>query len=828
MAPKAPFALCSQCPFKDRAFAKSVGPADAKLAVVSRSPGHNEAISGKCFAGPSGKVLEHLLNQQGVKRDDVLLTNVVLCQSDGNESGFGLAQACCEPRLEAEISGAATIVAAGAEAADALTGGGGVGMNRGYVHYREAPVKSGEYAANFAGELQRVIVTNNPAMVLRDDAAYPELVRDFRLAINPLPQPELPKVKWTEDIDEARTWIEEIQNSLVSGTTLSYDIEGNYLDLACIGFSARSEKAVVFGIPVVNDKPTLKAIGELLERDDLRYLGQFGKYDVKVLRQFGINARMDEDTGLLSYALDERPGNPDSGAGGHSLEWLLKDELGWPKYEPDSVRDFKQKVKRGVWKDWTAGSLDVPLQFRKDLYEYNGMDTAGTLALYEVLRKRAIIDNVYERPYQSQLLPLSGALTQVELYGNLWDTDTALDILEDQVWPRLYEWRQILRTISKVPDLNPNSPKQLCELLYDRWGLKHRLARPKIEGKDKRSTDKLVREVIEREEFTVSNGVPKNTVVAFAGTLDKWKELDKQRSSFLEPFCVYASKSTDGRIYTNYKEHGTESGRLSSDSPNMQNITRPKEGLPNVRRVFIPDPGCVFVSADLSQAELRTIAVLSNDPELQAIYLDTNRSLHKEVAAEFYGKDYTYEQYVRAKNINFGVVYWQSAYSFKQLYHMPQEEAQKFIDFWWARFPGVWEWTKKIERQVLEVGELQSPFGHKRRFYVIPSDNSARIHIVKEGINFLPQNIAANITLFALTRLVGRLDPRIAQIRITVHDSITANVRESEAEAVAAQMKEAMESAAKESIGWDFPYLADLSMGPTWGDLQEMELSNAS
>jgi DNA polymerase-1 len=155
------------------------------------------------------------------------------------------------------------------------------------------------------------------------------------------------------------------------------------------------------------------------------------------------------------------------------------------------------------------------------------------------------------------------------------------------------------------------------------------------------------------------------------------------------------------------------------------------------------------------------------------------------------------------------------------LYNMPQREAQDYIDFWWSRFPKVWEWTKEMERTVLEVGEIQSPFGHKRRFYVIPSDNSARIHVVKEGINFLPQNIAANITLHALTTLVNEMDPTKAQVRITVHDSIVANARESVVEETASLMKEVMESAAKESIGWEFPYKADISIGSTWGDLKE-------
>jgi uracil-DNA glycosylase family 4 len=810
MESKAPFALCDKCPFKDRNFAKSTGPADAKIAVVSRSPGYHEAMNGKSFSGPSGKVLDHLLELHGSSREQVRATNVVLCQSDGQEPGFGMAQACCEPRLESEIADCDTIIAAGSEALYGILGESGIGYNRGFVHYRESQ----------AGKTQRTIVTNNPAMVLRDDATFPELVRDFRLAISPLPTPKLPRVRWTEDVNEAREWADEILRNLRSNTRtlVAVDIEGGYPNLACIGFAIRSERAVVFGInPCRDERFVTNQLKDLLTTESVRYLWQFGKYDTKALRRFGINARVDHDTGLLSYALDERPGNPESGAGGHSLEWLLKDELGWPRYEPSSVRDFK--ARRGAWTGWPD---ELPgKRERVDLYEYNGMDTAGTLALYEVLKERAINDNVYDRPYKSQLLPLNAALTEVELVGNIFDVEAACDILEDEVWPKLDKWKRVLREISKTPELNPNSPKQLAELMYDTWGIEHDLDRSKIERKGKESTDKAVREIIKRGNYRSKNTNDRRGIEAFAELLDKWKELDKQRGTYLEGLSLRAQ--SDGRIYTDHKIHGTESGRLSTADPNMQNITRPKEGLPNIRRVFVADPGCQFISADLSQAELRAIAVLSGDEGLQAIYRDTTRSLHKEVAAQFYGENYTHEQYVQAKNINFGVAYWQSAYSFAQMYHMPQEEAQKYIDLWWNRFPKVWEWTKEMERTVLNKGEIQSPFGHKRRFYVIPQDQSGRIHVIKEGINFLPQNIATNITLHALTKLVDELDPELAQVRITVHDSIVGNCKEAGMEEVSTLMKHCMENAAREAIGWDFPFKADVSVGPTWGDLKESE-----
>lgn len=838
MEPKAPFALCHKCPFVNRSVALTTGPTDARVAVVSRSPGHYEALAGKSFSGPSGKVLDHLLQVHGTSRDDVIATNVVLCQSDGTEAGFATAQSCCEPRLMNELESVETVIACGREAAWGIIGATNIASNRGYVHKEVNPATD---------KIQRIIVTSNPAVVLRDDANYPELVRDFRLALDPLPEPVMPIVRAIDNLDEAKEAIEQMKQMIAAAASggndviLSSDIEargpGDYKGstglshrstLACAGFSIRGERAVVFGETVVSDKTFLiEHLRELWELRGVRYLWHNGKYDVKVLRTHGINAHVDEDTMLLSWCLDERPGDPESGAGGHSLEWLLKDELGWPKYEPPSVKHFKRTGRF----DYYGADDDIAAQnrARRELYQYNGFDTAGSLALFEVLKHRAQNDNVWEKPYRSLLIRLSETFTRIELEGNLHDVDRACDLLEREVWPKLRRQTQTLQQISKR-NLNPNSPKQLEKLLYDDWGVTHDLMRPKIERLGKRSTDQWVREKILLGLYSCTDETYREGINQFVQILDDFKELDKQRGTYLEGLVL--RRQPNGRIYTDFKIHGTESGRVSSSNPNLQNITRTKEGLPNIRATFVPDPGCVFVSADLSQAELRTIAVLSGDENLQSIYRDTSRSLHKEVAAEFYGDGFTYEQYVRAKNINFGVAYWQSAFSFAQMYNMPQDEAQRYIDFWWERFPKVWEWTKAMEKQVMEVGEIQSPFGHKRRFYVIPADESGRIHTVKQGINFLPQNIAANITLWALCDFTEWLVVNdfwdICQPRITVHDSILINVEESEAMFFGNKLKEFLEMAPQRAIGWDFPYKADVSTGPNWGSLHEIDLLEAA
>jgi DNA polymerase-1 len=727
---------------------------------------------------------------------------------------------CCQPRLEAELVHADTVIACGREAAWTVAGESNISANRGYVHYRD----------NGGIKQQRVIITNNPAVVLRDDRTYPELVRDFRLAIDPLPEPKLPKVRRIEDIDEAVEAAEKILSELPNGILISSDIEvsrdsptspSHTGRITCAGFSIRPERAVVFGEIPCNDKRfRVQHLRELygLPPSQASYLWHNGKYDVKVLRTNGIPARVDEDSMLLSWCLDERPGDPESGAGGHSLEWLLKDELGWPRYEPTSVKHFK---KTGELLPDASGSTK---RSRIELYDYNGNDTAGTLGLFQILAARAKNDNVYDRPYKLILLRLSEALARIELEGVAYDSEQACNILESVVWPKLAEYRESAKALVGHA-INLNSPTQMAKLYYEDWGLEHQLQRPKIERQGKRSTDQFVREeILVTENYTVDEGrVNRDRVRMLTQTYEDFKSLDKQRGNYLEGLVL---KAYHGRIYTDFKIHGTESGRLSSSRPNLQNITRPKEGLPNIRIPFIPDSGCVFLSADLSQAELRTIAVLSGDTNLRSIYLDTDRSLHREVAAQFYGENYTYEQYVRAKNINFGVAYWQSAYSFAQLYHMPRSEAQEYIDFWWDRFPKVWEWTKEIEAETLEKGEIQSPFGHKRRCYVIPADESARQHLVKQFINFKPQNIAANITNWALCDFVDWLVEndkwQYAQPRITVHDSILINVKRSHVDEIGEKVVELMRAAPMKALGWDFPYTADLSVGEDWGHMEEL------
>jgi uracil-DNA glycosylase family 4 len=815
---KHPLAECERCPLAKKKCVPTNGPADASIAVVSRSPGKYDVRAKQPFGGPSGVVLDHLLNLYNVQRSEVLTTNVVLCESDEPPKE---AISACRPRLISELSNARTIIAAGTEAIATLTKQTTINSARGYVNRLRDSPQSGV----------RVIAANNPALVLRDDSTFPNLVRDFRLALDPIPEPEYPEVDWTNNVKEGRRWLQILLEGQYPN--LSTDIETKGLrasaELVCIGFSADGRKAISFGESVCTDDYTYRNyIAPLVTKRDTRFIYHNGKFDVRNLRAHGVRARVDEDTILLSWALDERSDEEAV----HKLDYLLMNEMGWKKYEPREVREWKQTVGRLERQRKFSELTELPTP--ESLYEYNAMDCGGTAQLFPVLWKRAIADGV-SNVYRTHLLRASEALVRVELVGIPYDINGACDILEQQVWPKLIELQEEMRLIVGDGKYNPRSNKQNSELVHDDWKVLHNLRYPEEKA---RSVDKAVYTEIKEGRFVLggyddgSKRIKRDTAIRWAERFADYQEWEKQRSTYLEGLALRA-EANDGILYTDFNLHTTATGRLSSKNPNLQNITRTKPWLPDIRSLFMARRGSLLINADYSQAELRSIAKLSGDSGLVNIYR-TGRDLHDEVSERFFGPDYTKENRQNVKNMNFGVAYLQSAETFQEKHGIPKDQAQEFIDWWWQNFTGVRAWTNKVSEQVTSVGEVVSPFGHKRRFYLFASQ-AAKNAAIREGINFLPQNIAANITLHALVELAGyfdedrnycegRLDSEQAQVVLNVHDSILVNSTVEYADEAMQIMYETMVAAPMESIGWDFPYEVDIQIGERWGKMEDVQM----
>jgi DNA polymerase-1 len=618
------------------------------------------------------------------------------------------------------------------------------------------------------------------------------MVTDFRRALDPIPEPILPEVEIIDDPSLAcsvlGSWLRKPPQELSSDLEWHPDTEVIY----CAGFSMSGKKSVVFGKEAVNNS----SVRALLKRfyNATRFCWHNGKSDTKVLWRNDIPAYVDEDTFLLSYALDERPGV-------HSLEFLLMDNFGWPDYEPECVKKFK---KTGEIKD-----EELPL-----LYEYNGWDAAGTQQLLDHLTPKAKADDVFDL-YRKRLIPIAEAFRSVELRGFRYDVEAAANLNEAEVLPRLWALQEELRRISGVSLLNPRSVPQLQHVYYQLYGLKHNL---KNTGKKKlkTSTGKEVRTEILEGRAKCKSG-KRDQLVKFADTHRVFASIDKQRGTYIEGLIERAKDN--GRVYCDFNPGGTVTGRSSSKRPNLQNITREgREGIPGIRTLFLPSESCYLIGADYSQAELRACAVLSGDENLLGIYREASRSLHRERASAFYGEEFTKEEYVRSKNINFGVTYGQSAFAFSQMYHMPEKEAQAYIDSWWRDFPTLQAWTIETKKQARTKGVVVSPFGHKRRFHLITEENLG--DLMREAVNFKPQNVAAWLTFSAIIELVSLGVPVIA----TVHDSIVADVPENMYRDFAHMMKTVMGSQAQKQLNWDLPFTVDLSVGKNWGEMEELTL----
>ncbi|HSW91288.1 MAG TPA: DNA polymerase, partial [Candidatus Saccharimonadales bacterium] len=632
MIPKAPHANCQECPLRNNAFVPSSGPEDADVIVVSRSAGYYDVQARRPFSGPSGKLLDYLLEESGRSRDTTRVTNVVLCACDAVPDE---AIKCCAPRLRAEITAypRRVIIAAGAEPTRELTPFRTVGNARGQV--LDTPIG-------------KVVATSNPAAALRDDTAFPDLVADFKRALVPRKPFVPPVVYYTEDIDEAFDYISHLSQY----SFLSCDIEARGLeynsDLVSLAMCGSEGEAFVFGRNLVRPgNPFLRILDSffrrgntgitegngivhgIVEADNLRGLQRLqlladvaiqrvdfcwhnGQYDTKVLRFHGVQARVDQDTLLLHYCVDER-----GGLELHSLDHCLQYELDWPDYTPEIVVKGKK-----------CGFTNIKPDEWPVVYRYNGFDAAGGYRLYRHLRPLAMDADVL-RHYDTLLIPGSNALSHIEEGGVLYDIRKARRIAKNDLDPNMRELTFQAECIVGER-INLRSPQQSAKFLYETCGAPD----PGIKGKVK-SVDK------EAREFLTNTDWIDRRVREYVGILGDFSRLAKIKGTYIDGLIKRVDE--DGRLRGNFLLQGTETGRLSSRRPNLQNQPRGTQ----IRQLYYAPEGRVIVQADYSQAELRTAAILSGDAGLQRIYLE-GRDLHSEIARLRYGDRFSSEQRVKA------------------------------------------------------------------------------------------------------------------------------------------------------------------------------------
>jgi len=794
---KHPDAICEECPlFSVGRYVPSDGPAHAELAFVGEAPGSQETRGGRPFVGPSGKLLDAVLQHHGIDRSKALLTNACLCRPPDNTTPPPAAIRACQPRLKAELSrrDVRTAVALGNTASQSLLGQTGV------TKLRVGPAKPSTLVDGL-----RVIPTLHPAACLRQGDQFPHLVTDIG-KVHYEPRIWNPPTFVVADSDNmALQLLTEIDERLTSGTGLvanpervlvidievdvEKDIAFDHPDqygMLCVGIGYDRSRVVVLDEGVMGSQRVRNRLGQLLRKYKL--VAQNGKFDLSGLFPLLGGLGLYFDTMLASYVFDERPGV-------HGLKYQAVEFLGAPQYD----EEIKGYVGPGI------GYGAIP---RDLLYKYNAYDVGCTYEMYEVWRDRFEQGNEDLRRVHDHLVRASNQLMYLELNGITVDREY-LKKLDVEYVESIKDIRFQIdclmpKNYDKFGGINPNSPLQVKKYLGD------------MEiGVDSTDADTLQRILDYQKKLPKEDEV----VRTFVRLMLQHRREAKMHGTYVKGI---AKRLYRGRVHSSYLLHGTTSGRLASRNPNLQN--QPREA--RIRRLYIPSkPENVFLSSDYAQAELRVLCFVAGDTYLRDIFNAGDIDLFDDLTPRLYtdmpGKidvpiDLWKELRIRVKAFVYGSAYGRKAFSIAQEFGISEAEAQKLMDLLFETMPDVMAFREDVKRKVLDGEDLITPWGRHRRFALITDDN--REKTMNEALAFIPQSTASDICLQALYWLRPQLKG-IAYIRNMMHDALLIECHQDAVEEVKPIVERNMIESAKTIVGDYVKFEVDTKVGRSWGDV---------
>ena len=400
--------------------------------------------------------------------------------------------------------------------------------------------------------------------------------------------------------------------------------------------------------------------------------------------------------------------------------------------------------------------------------------------------------------YNEVELPLAEVLREMEQAGVRVDVEM-LKRAEEQLSKELATLEQGIYTAAGMT-FNVNSPKQVGEVLFDQL---------KLDAKAKKS--KTGQYSTSEEVLLGLKG--KHEVV---GMILEYRELKKLISTYISALPTYINPET-GKIHTTYNQTVTATGRLSSSNPNLQNLPIRSERGQLIRQAVIPDEGCLFLSADYSQIELRLMAHFSQDPHMVEAFR-SGQDVHAATAAKIFGvsiEDVTKDQRRQAKTANFGIIYGISAFGLAQQLDCSRSEAKALIDGYFAAFPGVIDYIERQKELARQQGYAVTLFGRKRYLPDIVSHNATvRSFAERNAVNSPIQGTAADIIKMAMVGISNRLKAEGLQAKMImqVHDELNFNVPVNEVDRV----KEIVVSEMQNVVHLTVPLIADCGVGNNW------------
>lgn len=585
-----------------------------------------------------------------------------------------------------------------------------------------------------------------------------------------------------ESEEEAR----KIRDYFLTKEILSFDTETtstNAIDAELVGLSFAVEefKAVYVAVPAEREaaQRMVDIFRPLYEDEHIMKVGQNIKYDYEVLRRYGIEVRGPMfDTMLAHYIVQPELH--------HNMDYMAETLLGYQTIHIDQLIGPRGKGQRSM--------RDLQPQ---EVYEYAAEDADVTLRLKNVLeQKLKEVDG--ERLFYDIEMPLVPILAEMELTGVCLDT-AALAETGKNFNRRLAEYEQKIYA-EAGETFNISSPKQVGDILFGKM---------KIVDKPKKT--KTGQYVTSEEVLTQlrSRAPIVDDILSYRG-------LKKLLGTYVEALPRLINPRT-GHIHTCFNQAITATGRLSSSDPNLQNIPIRDDDGKEIRKSFVPEPGCLFFSADYSQIELRIMAHLSQDEHM----LDAFRSgtdIHAATAAKIWHvpvEEVTPEQRKKAKQANFGIIYGISTYGLAQRMNISNSEARQLIDDYFATFPRVKAYMDEAIATCREKGYAETIY-HRRRYLPDIASRNATVRGFAErnAINAPIQGSEADIIKVAMIHIFKRFATEGLRSRmiLQVHDELNFSVYPEERERVERIVIEEMENACRLSI----PLTADAGWGANW------------
>ena len=399
--------------------------------------------------------------------------------------------------------------------------------------------------------------------------------------------------------------------------------------------------------------------------------------------------------------------------------------------------------------------------------------------------------------YNEVELPLVEVLREMEAAGVRIDVDK-LKKAEISLTEELNTLEQKIYALAGEA-FNINSPKQVGELLFDKLKLDNKAKKSKT-GQYSTSEEVLMA-LKERHEIV--------------GEILDYRELKKLITTYIAALPSYIA--ADGKIHTTYNQTVTATGRLSSSNPNLQNLPIRSERGRFIREAVIPDEGCLFLSADYSQIELRLMAHFSQDEHMLAAFR-SGQDIHAATASRIYGlpiEQITKDQRRKAKTANFGIIYGISAFGLAQQLDCSRTEAKQLIDDYFAAFPRVISYIESQKEMARQRGYAETLFGRKRYLPDIHSQNATvRSFAERNAVNAPIQGTAADIIKMAMVSIHRRLkeEDLRAQMIMQVHDELNFNVPAAEVERV----REIVVSEMQNAVHLSIPLIAECGVGKNW------------